>query len=136
MSKISLIAAIAAAFLANKNESKMLVCDDGMPFRVKDKSFADLHARKEKIGFKEYNRADYEKEIAEAEKAEAERTGKSVEPASNSGAEGSKAKPIDKMNVNELKEALTALNVAFEEDAKKADLVTLLTEAKNSTEGK
>lgn len=132
MSKINLIAAIAAAFLANPNENKMIVCDDGMPFKVNDKSFADLHVRKEKIDFKEYDRSDYTKEIEALAIEEAKRKGE-PEPAAPAG---TTEKPVNKMNVAELKEALTALNVAFEETATKADLAALLTEAKNNQESK
>lgn len=98
MAKLTLLAAIAAAFVSNPREEKLIYTSDGQCFRVKDKSHAERHAKVNKLTVKEAVREDYTEAIKEIESKL--NGAKAAEPAA-SETEGKKGKGGKKANKSE-----------------------------------
>lgn len=121
LSKAELKDKVIKSFQINKNSNVLHQTSDGQCFLEGNKSFATLHANKEKLTVATLNRADFD--IPEVEvKAKVKSPVKEKTPTAG------EAKPVDysKMKNDVLMAELIKREITFAEDATKKQLIALL----------
>lgn len=124
-SKVEMDAAIVSVFKINKDAQKLHTTPDGQCFLEGSKSFAELHARRNKMSVRTVERSDYEIPFSE----EAVKEVLEIKEVKNDAEKAEELRDYDLMTIPALKSELINREIVFTGKEKKPALIELLNAA-------